>query len=346
MPFGSFYVEEIKGKSVRRRERSEKIKKEPVGEQRDTHPSQEAVQEKTTGIINTVNILFIGRNLSIIQEFLCSMNQNMGETLASYGFAFYTQDLSSITDIITRKKRLERYCWSFDSTPWTYDYDTENYREYKFDISPSGDQSRAVELHIRCVTPEGVQGHMSWGQTDAVWMICDGALLQAEGDEYTGFLRQLLAGIPKQDAEKPKPVCLILSQIEQLGHFDGPGDQSCLPAEVSGQLVKLCRDEFASNSPVAVIPVQVYGGMECAGLDDKGWPILRIGQNSFYQTYMPDNCQIPCLYTLQMLCNPQNSGLFGDANDGEFLRSISSHYGGKFRNPQWVPDMLGDEVET
>ena len=305
----------------------------------------EKVQERReaggVAAASRLHILLLGRNLSILQEFLCSMNENTSEALSGQGLAFYTRELDSISSLIARKKRLEQFCWSFSSADWSYPEDDEAERTYMFTVSPSGSQDRALDLVIRCVTPKA---SFSWADVDAVWLLSDGALLHDPGDPFLDVLRGALEELSSQ--EDAVPACLIVSQLEELGRFGGVGGQSLLPSKVSAQITTLCRETFLADCPAAIIPVQVYGGMECAGMDEKHDPVLRIGSSSFYQSYVPDNCQIPCLYTIQAICSARSADYFVDTAESGLLRGIRSHYSGKFGDPQWAPELLRGRDET
>ena len=335
MAFGSIVMEERAPRPVKAKPVSTPVREVQTVTKEPAAPS--------AGGRKRLEILLVGRNLALMQEFLCSMNQNMGEALSGQGLAFYTQELASISDIIEKKKRLEQYCWSFSDADWRYPEGGEASRTYTFSISPAGSQGQALDLVIRCVTPRG-DGTIPGGQADGVWLLSDGALLYDERDDYLVALQDMLDGLSGK-GENAGPVCLILSQIERLGHFDGPGALSLLPPKVSARVTALCRERFSAGIPVALIPVQVYGGMECAGLDEKHDPLLRIGQNSFYQSYVPDNCQIPCLYTIQAICAARNTDYFADTAESGMMRGIRGHYGSKFGNPQWAPEMLQEKEE-
>lgn len=332
MAFGSLLVED----------RAPRPKKEKARRRKD--PPSPSVQETVTPeplavSHETLHILLVGRNLSIIQEFLCSMNQNMSEALQGQGFAFYTQELDCISDVIAQKKRMEQFCWSFTGEAWTYSACDAAARTYTFSISPSGNQDRALDLELRCITPD-FDEHMKWSQTDAVWLLSDGALFFAPDDHFLGYLQDVLRSLPSQNDGGCKPVCLIQSQIEHLGHFDGPGALSVLPDKAAGRIISLCREYFSADTPVALIPVQVYGGMECVGMNGSQEPLLRIGQSGFYQSYIPDNCQIPALYTIQSICAKSQCDYFADASEKGLMQGIRSHFAGKFGDPQWQPDLL------
>lgn len=324
MPFGSFVVEE----------RAVRAPEKPVTEE----PKRPAPRVPDS---QRLHIVLMGRKLSITQEFLCSMSQNMNEALNNEGLSFYARELDSISGLIAQKKRLERFFWTFCQDDWVYPTDEETQRSYTFSISPSGSQSKALDLVIRCVTPAA--GALPEG-ADALWVLSDGLLLsgEAQADPYTQSIREALSSCGGKDT----PVCLIMSQIEGLGRFDGAGSLSKLADKTVRTLLALCREYFPAPCGGVLIPVQVYGGMECTGADEKGDPVLRIGTSGFYQSYIPDNCQIPGLYTIQAIAAAQQIDFFADAPEGGLLSGIRRHYSAKFGTSEWTPDPLRDKEDV
>lgn len=320
MPFGSFVVEERAPKTAVTEKPVIKVSERPAPKAPDSQQ---------------LHILLMGRNLSIIQEFLCSMSQNMNEALNNEGLSFYARELDSISGLIAQKKRLEQFFWTFCQDDWVYPADEETQRSYTFSISPSGSQSKTLDLVIHCVTP--ANGALP-DRADALWALADGLLLSdgAQADPYTQSIRKALSSCDG----KGIPVCLILSQIEGLGRFDGTGSLSKLPDQAWRPLRALCRERFPAPCGGVLIPVQVYGGMECTGADEKGDPVLRIGTSGFYQSYIPDNCQIPGLYAIQAIAAARQIDFFADAPEGGLLSGIRRHYSAKFGTPEWTPDPL------
>lgn len=319
MPFGSFLVEQREPKT--KREKAHHFEKTPK------HPEVKPPDSQQ------LHIVLMGRNLSIIQEFLCSMSQNMSEALHNEGLSFYSRELDSISGLIAQKKRLEQFFWDSQQNDWVYPVDEEVQRGYTFSISPSGNQTRALDLVLHCVTPAA--GSLP-EQADALWVLADGLLLfdTALADSYTQAIRKALA------SPGPALVCLILSQIEGLGRFDGAGGLSKFPDKVWRTLRALCRERFPAPCGGVLIPVQIYGGLECTGADEKGDPVLHIGTSGFYQSYIPDNCQIPGLYTIQAIAAARQTDFFPDLPEGGLLSGIRRHYGLKFGTPEWAPDSL------
>lgn len=325
MPFGSFVVE-------RREPRAAKEKPpapEKPAREEGKRPAPKAPDAQR------LHILLMGRNLSIIQEFLCSMSQNMSEALNPEGLSFYARELDSISGLIAQKKRLEQFFWAFRQDGWVYPADEETQRTYVFSISPSGSQTKTLDLVLHCVTPAA--GALP-DRADALWVLADGLLLSdgAEHDPYTQTIRAALSS----PLGAGGPTCLILSQIEGLGRFDGAGGLSRLPDRVWRALLTLCRERLPGPCGGAMIPVQVYGGMECTGADEKGDPVLHIGTSGFYQSYIPDNCQIPALYTIQAIAAARQTDFFADAPEGGLIHGIRRHYSVKFGTPEWTPEPL------
>lgn len=333
MAFGSFRVEERDVRPVEQKTRKEK------------GAAAKPFSADSSGAgAGRLHILLIGRNLPIMQEFLCSMSQNAGEALGGQGFAFYTQELETITCVTTFKKKLEQYCWSFTEADWIYPPDQENEDTYVFSISPSGTPSKALDLVIHCITPNS-EKKVHWEQTDAIWLLSDGALFYHSEDPFLCDLQDILAQLPQQLGETQKPVCLIQTQIEQVAHFDGVGTRSDLPRKQAEQIYALCRAQFAAEVPVALIPVQVYGGMECIGMDEKHAPVLHLGRSGFYQFYSPDHCQMPGLYTIQAICANRQTDYFADLPEGSLMQGIYKHYSSKLGTPQWQPEWLCSKEE-
>lgn len=347
MPFGSFLAEAKEPRTVTKRER-------PVKEPKVREPKPEPIEPQPVFSELSVDsiqlhIMLVGRNLSVLQEFLCSMNENMSENLHAEGLSYYTRELESVSDIVAKKKRLEQFFWTFSQKDWECAEDDAPEKTYTFTISPSGNQSRAIDLIMHCVTPRS-ETRSRWDKTDAVWVVTDGLLLDEdrECDPYLRFVQDTLENLPSQGAEEAqKPICLILSQIEQLGHYQTAGPKAQLPASVQQQLKKLCEDCFAAvlreNTKVAVFPVQVYGGMEYVTVDSKGDPVQRLSQNGFYQSYIPEGCQLPGLYTLQCIADSRGISVFASDQTGGLVQKIRRIYGVKMGDANWKPVLLQSE---
>lgn len=349
MPFGSFLAEAKEPRKAAKKERPVKEPKRKAPKQEPVAPQPITAEPSVDSV--KLHIMLIGRNLSILREFLCSMNENMSETLHTEGLSYYTRELESISDIVEKKKRLEQFFWTFSQSDWVCAEDEVHEKTYTFTVSPSGNQSKAVDLVMHCITPRSAT-RSSWDKTDAVWLVTDGLLLDGDRDcdPYLGFVRDTLEHLPRQGAAAPqKPICLILSQIERLGRYQTGGAKVRLPDAVKEQLRKLCEDCFAPTlrdaMSVAVFPVQVYGGMEAVSVDAKGDPVQRLSQNGFYQSYIPEGCQLPALYTLQGAADARGIDLFADEQAGGLLQKIRRMYAVKLGDANWSPMLLQSEAK-
>lgn len=323
MPFGSFAVSE----------------RTPVARPMKAAPPPPPAPPMPRSDGSVIHVLVVGRNLSIVREFLCSMSQNMGDALQTEGLAYYTRELQSISEVTAKKKQLEQFFWSFSQADWGYPEDQVAGADYAFCVGPAGDQRRAAELALHCVTPNA---QVDFSGADAVWLLTDGLLAaQGQADPYTNFLQNVLYALATDQSGRERTVCLVLSQIEAMGHFDTPMGRTKLPDQVWNYLLDLCRSLFGppcGGMPVSVIPVQVYGGMECVGPDGKGDPVLRIGRSGFYQSYIPENCQIPALHTIEQAARSRE--LFPNMAGSGLTEAIRNHYSRKFGVSAWAPDLL------
>jgi|GEM_PF-1485659 len=349
MPFGSFLAEAKEPREVIKKERPVKEPKIKAPNPQPINPQPVFTEPSVDSI--KLHIMLIGRNLSVLQEFLCSMNENMSETLHTEGLSYYTRELESVSDIVAKKKRLEQFFWTFSQNDWECAEDDVHEKTYTFTISPSGNQSKAIDLIMHCVTPQS-ESRSSWDKTDAVWLVTDGLLIDEDRDcdPYLRFVQDTLEHLPQQRADEPKkPICLILSQIEQWGHYQTTGAKSQLPESMKHQLQKLGEDCFVpalrENVTVAVFPVQVYGGMEYVTVDTKGDPVQRLSQNGFYQSYIPDGCQIPGLYTLQRIADSRGVSFFANEQGGGLVQKIRRIYGVKLGDANWKPMLLQSEAK-
>lgn len=335
MPLGSFMARRRDPRPVKEKPQKERPVKKPV----PVEPPKET--ERVFHDLNSdslkVNILLYGRRMSAMQEFLCSVSENMSKELHQEGLTYYTTELASISDIVDRKKKLERFFWEFSKSEWSVPEDPETGRIYTFSISPSGSQEKTLDLVFHCCVYDR-DASLSRDQADAVWFLADGPVLdETVGyDYYRDFLKDAIAAT----GETQKPVCLLLSQIEKYGHFNGMGEQRLL--KESKKLVERCRELFTcgENVPVAIIPVQVYGGLEYTGTYANGEPVLQLSQSGYYQSYIPENCQIPGLYTIEQIAKIQETDFFAGDPCGGMKKVIHRHFARKKGELDWKPDLL------
>ena len=321
MPFGYFNVVRAKPKS----------KPKPA----DAASSLQSASTSSTEehMKRELNICLISRTQAQASQFLCAMNINMGEAMPRHGLAFYIPDLRTITTMSREKQKLLSFFRSFSQENWVFQTDEEERGVYIYDLSPAGVQKKAIELKIQCLTPDEGSIPANW---DALWLLADGVSLtsQAADDGYTRRILEIMNGLPAANADVPRPVTLILTQ------FDGSGEDEVMrwgadPVTAWNNHVPGLEN---AESAVAMIPVQVYGGLTFAGRDAGGSPVLRLDKK--FQTYRPKGCHIPVLYSLQAIFNGKADIFSGDL-DGGLMGCIVSCYGDEFSNSGWRPVFLG-----
>lgn len=344
MPFGSFMAQRRDPRP--KKERPQKEKKTVIPE-----PSKEEkmVFHDLNSNSQKINILLLGRAMSVMQEFLCSVHENMSKELHQEGLTYYTTELSSISDIVDKKKKLERFFWEFSKKDWICPDDQENNRVYTFSISPSGTQEKTLDMVFHCCTFDS-EAIISQDQADAVWYLADAPVMDADVgyDYYREFLKNALGNLKGPDDGTGKPICLLLSQIEKYGHFGGVGELCALKDQLNRKLISRCRELFScgENVAVAVIPVQVYGGLEYTGTDVNGCPVLRLSESGYYQSYIPENCQVPGLYTIGQIAKIRGTDFFADSSCGGMKKVIHRHAARKKGEIDWKPDMLREVTEA
>lgn len=339
MPFGSFKAQR-RDPSLRK-EKKQALQDSPGEMKMDLH------EFDSDGL--QIKILLTGRTMPAIQDFLCSIRENMSKELHREGLAYYTTDLRSISDVVARKKALERFFWEFSQKDWSDADASEKNRVYSFSISPSGMQETTLDLIFYCAAFDS-QSEISQDQADAVWYLADGPVLDADigYDDYRVYLAEALGSLKASRDDMDKPVCLLLSQIEKLGHFGGAGDISVLKEPVSRKLLDRCREIFCCDEAVnvAVIPVQIYGGLEYVGTDPECNPILRLSESGYYQSYIPENCQVPVLYSVGKIAKLREADFFAGTPCGGVNKVIHRHFARKKGRIDWKPDVLREVTEA
>lgn len=348
MPFGSFVAQRRDPRP--RREKPAPKKPEPMKKPEvPVVPKEEQVVfQELSRDGQKLHILLLGRAMWQMQEFLCSMSENMSKELHRDGMTCYTLELNTIRDIVDRKKKLEFFFWEFSQENWPCPDDPETERVYTFSISPSGSQEKTLDLVFHCCV-YGNEGTVSAGQADAVWYLADGPVLDpAVGyDDYRAFLEESIGALKAPADGMGKPVCLVLSQIERYGHFSGMGEQCLLKDDVRRTLLQRCREILTCGEgvAVAVIPVQVYGGLEYTGMNVIGKPILRLSESGYYQSYIPENCQVPGMYTIGCAAAIQGTDFLAGASCDGMKKVIHRHFARKKGELDWTPDMLREVSE-
>lgn len=286
--------------------------------------------------IDHVDIGIVARNLSVIQDFLCSMYQNSTEALHTEGLAFSTQELNTITDVVRGKKRLEQHFWE-GAKQWLCENDDNGEKSYTFCINPSGDQNSVLSITLHCAVAPSLPG--GWENMQALWLLTDGVMFSdaPEKDAYYDFLR----GFMGRGGNKS----LILTQIECAGHYSTAGGRLRIPEKERQTILRACVRTFGDVSgeteKVNVFPVQVYGGLEFSGINEEHAIVLSTGKNGYYQSYIPQFCHIPLLSTLKEISAKLQTPLMTIGTESVLIRSINAHFDSVFRNETWKPDTLG-----
>ena len=302
------------------------------------------IAEQSTEIM-TVRIQVAARTPGILAEFMGSLYQNMSVALSHHAMAFYAPDRPTIDSIARTKKRYDDYFRIFSQEDWVYrqEGDSEGRQggeepgEYHFCLSSSGNQRKAIDLSFRCVTPEEAA---SLEAVDAVWLMADGVCLSemAAEDHFTQRLRKAIDLLSAR--EDGVPVCLILSQIENRCILDTAQSST----RTQNELAAIARSIFGSESTrTSLIPVQIYGGLDCVGMDENHCPILRLGKS--LQIYRPAYCQIPALHTLRQVTAERGTDFFADVMQGGLLGGIAACFKDALESSSWEPETLRGNQE-
>ena len=112
------------------------------------------------------------------------------------------------------------------------------------------------------------------------------------------------------------------------------------------QLFSKYMSSFGNSLPdaVAVIPVQIYGGLEYKEMDEQGRQLLGRGSTGYYQSYIPENCQIPAVYTLNTII--ESTGVDYFVEIGGFRNAIRSHLTKAKGSNSWTPCKNEDIKES
>lgn len=337
MPFGTFMAQT----------RESRTKNDPAaklvptkGKSTEFHDSNSDSQK--------LHVLLWGRSASAMVDFLCAMSENTNQELHWDGLTCYTTELETIRCIVSRKKKLERFLAEFNTGDWCCPEEQESTAVYTFSISPSGIQNKRLDLVFHCCV-YGSESSLPDEQADAVWYLADGPVLDPGigYDSYREFLKDELSNLHPAEDGSAKPVCLLLSQIEKQGIFGGTGEQCFLKPSVYGKLINRCRELFFCNEgvKVALLPVQIYGGLEYAATDANGDPVLRLAENSFCQSYVPEDCQIAGMYTVEQIARLRDTDFFAGSACGGMKKAIRRQFARKKGDFAWMPDMLREVRE-
>ena len=113
------------------------------------------------------------------------------------------------------------------------------------------------------------------------------------------------------------------------------------------EFYKKANDLFAGRAavPVALFPLQVYGGLQYFGKDEKNQPILKSVPTGYYQSYIPEGCHLPLLYTLDKTVEARGTDLFTEGGLEGLKKSLRRYYASVLGSKNWTPDLLSDAKE-
>ncbi|MDO5131891.1 MAG: hypothetical protein Q4D81_02780 [Eubacteriales bacterium] len=269
------------------------------------------------------------------------MNENINRSTGRRGISWYCPDSAAMSRLSAQRQKFNMFFRTFSSDDWVYGEESETKSAYTFELSPSGVQTRSIQIVIQVYSGERAAIPVSY---DALWFLADAAALlpgRAEGDAYSSRLRELLLQLPAWDEKNPRPVCLILSQ------FEGTESDNGLWRTRSEDVMKSIgwRRVFSGTPNKGTRPVvlaaQIYGGLRFDRLDDAGRPVLRLSSTS--KTYSPSGCHIPLLYSLQTRMAGGANDFFADVMEGGMFGMILGCYEEQYSNPSWKPEFLERE---
>ena len=332
MPFGTFFVIP----------KNAPPKPAPAHRPAPAMVDHEPERQPSPAGTERAKILIIGRNMALIRDLLCSMERNMAEALQAEGLSLYTWDHDTMTDMIRRKKQLEMFFWENRQQrvcPAVGDKEAT----YHFCVSYAGNQRQVLELTFRCVagnTTAAADG------ADAVWLLADGNLY-ADGDD--AYSQELPAALNRLAQPGGVPVCLILSQIEGLAHFPVTGPDTNLSSAAKKRIMEPVQNAMSGavgeNASAAVLPVQLYGGLEFDTLDSQGNLVLRRCQSGYFQSYLPQRCHTPLMYSLTAISRKRGTPLLLAPSGMTLEKALVHHCAVKLGGADWVPETLGGDSQ-
>lgn len=313
--------------------------------------------------VTEIRILLVGRDRGAIGDFLCSLNENASVAFNALGMSYFTRDAASSSAVIETKKQLERFFWDFKADvrylppeqalsapadPFAHVDPfapvTEE-QSHTFALCPSGNQKNVLSLTFNCLE-YGAQLPMEQIHADALWILADGGIMIEEEatDSGVGYVAGLLSSIPPASEQSPAlPVCLLMTSLENKGHYDN----GRLSERIAKAFYKKANDLFAGRAavPVALFPLQVYGGLQYFGKDEKNQPILKSVPTGYYQSYIPEGCHLPLIYTLDKTVEARGTDFFTEGGLEGLKKSLRRYYASVLGSKNWTPDLLSDAKE-
>ncbi len=290
------------------------------------------VKAAVPAICRELHITLVGRNMSIILDYLCGLYQNASTALQEEGLAFFTTEFETISAVVSRKNALDMHFWE-GGTFWNCQEQNVTEKDYTFCITPAGKQDQMLRLcfHCSCACAHSAPKEKS----DLLWLLADGALYdeRVSNDPYLDFAAaQIAAGHVD---------CVILSQVEHIAHVSGKDvgqyslmDQNKLFERAQAVFTEGCSDGL-------LYPVQMYGGLEYQRMDDDGVPVLGVGSSNHFRSYEPRRCHFPLFHCLLRIINqpPEQNRV-----EYELIQGIQAYFGKNMEFSNDYTENCGGEV--
>lgn len=293
---------------------------------REAPPEQPKIGAYQDVAGDRMQIAVIARNTKLAQEFLCAVKDNMTK-VQSEGLVLFSTENSTISDITAAKNRLDRGFFN-RVVQWRYPADAQTGKNYVFRMSPSAKETTRIELVFQCGTP----GALNISGAAAIWVLLDGHATEQNPDAYEQAVCDLLRNTDG------KPVYLLMAHVESLSCFREVLGRFNYPVTAYQKLLDISTGLMGDlKQKATVLPVQIYGGMEYAGMDEDGQPVLMLNTSGSYKCV---GCELPLLYTVAQLCQLRNKNYFESSISGGYLlayrRYIQKLYEGKVCQPEQI----------
>ena len=362
MPFGFFDIdgEFHWGKKKGKKQKNKKVKAEAVvsepvelksaAQKSETatefHEQKSRVELWKNPAATMVRILLIGETTELMRDYLCALKQNMDELLNGSELTYYTKENETISEIVEVKKELADCFWEGKDKTWPDYQETETDRSeknYTFSISPAGNPQISVDLQFVCRTPAMVTEALR-KDCRATWILADGS---GDASAETGRrqIRQLLSSIQAEHQAQKEPVLLLAFNLEQIGHFKGIGANAQLSDSVRSQVYSNCRTaykEACRGCNPRLYTIQLYGGLEQNGRDEKGRPMYKVNDSGYFNSYVPEGCHMPLLSTLTAARENEDPFLVSAAGERMWM-ALQKCFNPYLGLKQWRVSLLKEE---
>ncbi len=292
---------------------------------------------------STIPILLIGETHELIADFLCSMQENLNETLPQGGIAYYTDNNDTISRMAKVKKGISACFGGDPSLRWPeYGDDSNEPRIYSFSISKAGNPQNAIALNFMAVTPYSNGAAALAGRAAAVWILVPGNAESNPETEYEEMVKHILLSMG--DAVKARNVEIIISQFEHMGLFRDSGSIAELPGNLKDELYTACRSRYEEifvqlGAKARVCAAQIYGGLEFYERNESGKPVYYVNIEGRCAGYAPVACHIPLLHLFTALRG--SAGCLREPAGENIWLGVQSGFSDYIGRKQWDPQTIG-----